>query len=64
LGVSVWVADGKVTLAGTSCGGRLRKQAEKIAHVTAGTLQIDIRIVKRADPRQRVLRPYTADDRP
>src|SRR5271169_2133955 len=45
LGLSVSVADGKVTLAGTTCSGSLRKQAEKIVHATAGMLQIDNRIV-------------------
>ena len=45
LGLSVSVANGKVTLAGRSCSGRLRKQAEKIAHATVGMLQIDNRIV-------------------
>jgi cytidylate kinase len=45
LGLSVSVANGKVTLAGTSCSGSLRKQAEKIAHATVGMLQIDNRIV-------------------
>jgi cytidylate kinase len=45
LGLSVSVANGKVTLAGTSCSGSLRKQAGKIARATAGMLQIDNRIV-------------------
>jgi osmotically-inducible protein OsmY len=45
LGVSVSVANGRVTLAGTTCSGSLRKQAEKIAHASAGMLQIDNRIV-------------------
>ena len=45
LGLSVSVANGEVTLAGRSCSGSLRKQAEKIAHATAGMLQIDNRIV-------------------
>jgi cytidylate kinase len=45
LGLSVSVANGKVTLAGTTCSGSLRKQAEKIAHASAGMHQIDNRIV-------------------
>jgi cytidylate kinase len=45
LGVSVSVADGKVTLAGTTSSGSVRKQAEKIAHDFAGVFQIDNRIV-------------------
>ena len=45
LGVSVSVADGKVTLAGTTCSGSLRARAEKIAHASAGRVQIDNRIV-------------------
>jgi cytidylate kinase len=45
LGLSVSVADGKVTLAGTTCSGSLRARAEKIAHASAGMLKIDNRIV-------------------
>jgi cytidylate kinase len=45
LGLSVSVADGKVTLAGTTCSGSLRARAEKIAHASAGMMQIDNRIV-------------------
>jgi len=45
LGVSVSVADGKVTLAGTTSSGSVRKRAEKIAHDFAGVFQIDNRIV-------------------
>jgi cytidylate kinase len=45
LGVSVSVANGRVTLAGTTCSGRLRKLAEKITHMVPGVLQIDNRIV-------------------
>jgi len=45
LGVSVSVADGKVTLAGMTSGGSVRKRAEKIAHEFAGVFQIDNRIV-------------------
>jgi osmotically-inducible protein OsmY len=39
------VADGKVTLAGMTSGGSVRKRAEKIAHEFAGVFQIDNRIV-------------------
>jgi len=45
LGVSVSVADGKVTLAGTTSSGSVRKRAEKIAHDVAGACHIDNRIV-------------------
>ena len=45
LGVSVSVANGKVTLAGTTCDGSLRKRAEKITHAVAGVLPIDNRII-------------------
>jgi cytidylate kinase len=45
LGVSVSVANGKVTLAGTTCSGSLRARAEKIAHASAGMVPIDNRIV-------------------
>jgi cytidylate kinase len=45
LGVSVSVANGKVTLAGTTCSGSLRKRAEKITHAVAGVFQIDNRII-------------------
>jgi cytidylate kinase len=45
LGVSVSVADGKVTLAGTTSSGSLRARAEKIAHASAGMVPIDNRIV-------------------
>jgi osmotically-inducible protein OsmY len=45
LGVSVSVSIGKVTLAGTTCSGRVRARAAKIAHASAGVLQIDNRIV-------------------
>ena len=44
LGVSVSVANGKITLSGVSCSGGLRRQAETIAHTIAGALQIDNRI--------------------
>lgn len=45
LGVSVSVANGKVTLAGTTCSGSLRARAEKITHGVAGMFPIDNRIV-------------------
>jgi osmotically-inducible protein OsmY len=45
LGVSVSVADGKVTLAGTTCSGSLRARAEKVTHAVAGVFQIDNRII-------------------
>jgi cytidylate kinase len=45
LGVSVSVANGKVTLGGTTCSGSLRPRAEKIARAVAGVSQIDNRIV-------------------
>jgi cytidylate kinase len=45
LGVSVSVADGKVTLAGTSSSGSLRPRAEKIARAVAGMFPIENRIV-------------------
>jgi cytidylate kinase len=44
-GLSVSAADGKVTLAGTSTSGVLRRQAEKVAARFAGVSQIDNRIV-------------------
>jgi cytidylate kinase len=45
LGVSVSVADGKVTLSGTTSSGSVRLKAEKIAHDIAGVRHIDNRIV-------------------
>jgi cytidylate kinase len=45
LGVSVSVADGRITLGGTSCSGGLRRRAETIARKLAGAFQIDNRIV-------------------
>jgi cytidylate kinase len=45
LGISVSVANGKVTLSGMSCSGGLRKRAETIAHEIAGASQIDNHIV-------------------
>jgi cytidylate kinase len=45
LGLSVSVANGKVTLGGISCSGALRQRAETIAHTVAGAFQIDNRIV-------------------
>jgi cytidylate kinase len=45
LGVSVSVADGKVTLAGTTSSGSVRQRAEKIAHDVSGMREVDNRIV-------------------
>jgi osmotically-inducible protein OsmY len=45
LGVSVSVADGKVTLAGTTSSGSVRRRAEKIAHEVASVYQIDNHII-------------------
>jgi cytidylate kinase len=45
LGVSVSVAGGKVTLAGTTTSGGVRKRAEKIVHDIASVSRIDNRIV-------------------
>jgi len=45
LGVSVSVADGKVTLAGTTSSGSVHKRAEKIALDFARAFRIDNRIV-------------------
>jgi cytidylate kinase len=45
LGVSVSVANGKVTLSGTTSSGSLRAKAERIAHASAGMVPIDNRIV-------------------
>jgi osmotically-inducible protein OsmY len=45
LGVSVSVANGKVTLRGISSSGALRGKAETIAHTVAGVSPIDNRIV-------------------
>jgi cytidylate kinase len=45
LGLSVSIANGRITLAGTTCSGSLRKRAEEIAHASAGMLQIDNRIL-------------------
>ena len=45
LGVSVSVSDGKVTLAGTTSSGSVRKRAEKIARDVASVCHIDNRIV-------------------
>ncbi len=43
--VSVSVANGRVTLAGTTTSGGLRAKAETIAHAVAGALQVDNRIL-------------------
>jgi cytidylate kinase len=45
LGVSVSVADGMITLSGTTSSGSVRKRAERIVHDIAGVSQIDNRIV-------------------
>jgi len=45
LGVSVSVANGKITLSGISCSGDLRRRAETIARTVASALQIDNRIM-------------------
>ena len=45
LGVSVSVANGKITLSGISCSGDLRRRAEIVAHTVASALQIDNRIM-------------------
>jgi len=44
-GVTVSAANGRITLAGASSSGALRRQAEKVAHQVAGVGQIDNRIV-------------------
>jgi hypothetical protein len=44
-GVTVSAVNGRITLAGTSSSGALRRRAEKIAHRVAGVCQIDNRIV-------------------
>ena len=44
LGVSVSVANGKITLRGISSSGALRRKAETIAHTVAGAFPIDNRI--------------------
>ncbi len=44
-GVTVSAVNGRVTLAGTSSSGALRRRAEKVAHQVAGVRQIDNRIV-------------------
>jgi cytidylate kinase len=45
LGVSVSVANGKVTLSGTTSSGSVRMRAERIAHDIAGVCHIDNRIL-------------------
>jgi hypothetical protein len=47
LGLSVSVANGKVTLARTTCSGSLRNRAEKITRAVAGVFQIDSCIISR-----------------
>src|SRR5258705_6331831 len=44
-GVAVSAVNGRITLAGTSSSGSLRRRAEKVAHQVAGGCQIDKRIV-------------------
>jgi len=44
-GVTVSAVNGRITLAGTSSSGALRRRAEKVAHRVAGACQIDNRIV-------------------
>jgi osmotically-inducible protein OsmY len=44
-GISVSVADGKVTLEGTFSSGNLRDKAEKVAQGIAGVREIDNRII-------------------
>jgi BON domain len=44
-GISVLVADGKVTLAGTSSSGNVRDKAEKLAETISGVREIDNRII-------------------
>jgi cytidylate kinase len=45
LGISVSVANGKVTLAGTTTSGGLRRRAENIARAVAGMSAIENRII-------------------
>jgi cytidylate kinase len=44
-GITVSVADGKVTLVGTSSSGDVRDKAEKLARTIAGVREIDNRII-------------------
>src|SRR6266852_6871923 len=44
-GVTVSAVNGRITLAGMSSSGALRRRAEKVAHQVAGVRQIDNRIV-------------------
>jgi osmotically-inducible protein OsmY len=44
-GISVSVADGKVTLAGTCSNGTVRAKAEKAAREVAGVVEINNRII-------------------
>jgi cytidylate kinase len=44
-GVTVSAVNGRITLAGASSSGALRKRAEQVAHQVAGVRQIDNRIV-------------------
>jgi cytidylate kinase len=45
LGVQVSVAGGRITLAGMTCSGSLRRHAERITRMVAGSFPIDNRIV-------------------
>jgi len=45
LGISVSVANGRITLSGTTSNGGVRMKAERIAHAVGGMLQIDNRII-------------------
>jgi osmotically-inducible protein OsmY len=45
LGVSVSVANGEVTLSGTTSSGSVRMRAERIAHDIAGACRINNRIL-------------------
>ena len=44
-GVTVSAVNGRITLAGTSSSGALRRRAEQVAHQVAGVRQIDNRII-------------------
>jgi len=44
-GITVWVADGKVTLVGVAGNGTVRSKAEKVARRIAGVIEIDNRII-------------------
>jgi osmotically-inducible protein OsmY len=44
-GVTVSAVNGRITLAGTSSSGTMRRKVEKLAHRVAGVSQIENRIV-------------------